>query len=51
MVIKEHPSTRLFYEIEKQRKEIEALKMDVIVLRDLLVRLVNILNKMRGSDE
>lgn len=39
----EHPSTRLIRQIEAQAKVVEALKMDVLVLKDLLKRTVQML--------
>lgn len=41
----DHPSTKLAKKIAEQSKEIQALKIDVAVLRDLLVRTVRILAK------
>lgn len=39
----EHPSTALNRKINEQRKEIDALKVDVAVLRDLLHRTIKML--------
>lgn len=39
----EHPTTRLIRQLEAQNKEIQALKIDIVVLRDLLLRTVRML--------
>lgn len=43
--IVEHPNTRLTKEIDEQKRKIDALTVDVLVLRDLLLRTVRILAK------
>jgi len=45
----EHPSTRLARLVEKQHKEIQALRLDVQVLRDLLTRTVRIMAKYENE--
>lgn len=42
----EHPTTALKRRCEEQLKQIEALKIDVVVLRDLLQRTVRMLAKL-----
>jgi hypothetical protein len=44
--ISEHPTTKLIKKIEEQEKKIQALEIDVTVLRDLLLRTVRMLAKM-----
>ena len=39
----EHPSTALNRKINEQRKELDAMKVDVAVLRDLLHRTIKML--------
>jgi hypothetical protein len=39
----EHPSTALNRKINEQRKEIDAMKVDIAVLRDLLHRTIKML--------
>lgn len=45
----ELPNSRLVREIEKQNKQIQALKLDVVVLRDLLLRTVRILARYENQ--
>lgn len=45
----ELPNSRLAREIEKQNKQIQALKLDVVVLRDLLLRTVRILARYENQ--
>lgn len=45
----EHPSTRLAKLVEEQSKEIQALRLDVQVLRDLLKRTVRIMAKYEND--
>lgn len=45
----EHPNTRLIKIIEKQQKEIRDLQVDVLVLKDLLVRTVRMLARAENQ--
>lgn len=42
----EHPNSKLVKKIEEQQKKIKALEIDVLVLRDLLLRTVRMLAKL-----
>jgi hypothetical protein len=45
----EHPTAQLKKKIEEQSKMIEALKIDVLILKDLLKRTVQILAKLESE--
>jgi hypothetical protein len=47
--VTEHPNTKLLRKVQEQEKKIRALEIDVVVLRDLLLRTVRMLAKVEAE--
>jgi hypothetical protein len=49
MKVTHHPATKLLKQIEEQQRQIQALTIDILVLRDLLARTIHMLARLENQ--